>query len=73
MDKSKVVLFALFEMNQTYANCLIRNNENALADKISKKILQENPDNAEILKVSAISSPSSIAEEISFSISSCGR
>ncbi len=43
-------------MNQTYANCLIRNNENALADKISKKILQENPDNAEILKVSAISS-----------------
>lgn len=43
-------------MNQTYANCLIRNNENALAEKISKKILQENPDNAEILKVSALSS-----------------
>lgn len=43
-------------MNQLYANCLVRNNENALADKISKKILQENPDNTEILKVSAISS-----------------
>lgn len=43
-------------MNQTYANCLIRNNENALADKISKKILQDNPNNTEILKVSALSS-----------------
>ena len=43
-------------MNQIYANCLIRNNENALVDEISKKILEENPDNTEMLKVSAISS-----------------
>ena len=55
-EKAYAIDDSCITMNQIYANCLIRNNENAMADKISKKILQNNPDNIEILKVSAISS-----------------
>lgn len=55
-EKAYAIDDSCITMNQIYANCLIRNNKNALADKISKKILQNNPDNIEILKVSAISS-----------------
>lgn len=55
-EKAYAIDDSCISMNQIYANCLIRNNKNALADKISKKILQNNPDNIEILKVSAISS-----------------
>lgn len=55
-EKAYLIDDSCLTMNQVYANCLIRNNENELADKISKKIIQENPDNTEMLKVLAISS-----------------
>ena len=55
-EKAYLIDDSCLTMNQVYANCLIKNNENALADKISKKIIQENPDNTEMLKVLAISS-----------------
>ena len=55
-EKAYTIDDSYLPMNQTYANCLIRNNENALADKISKKIIQDNPDNTEMLKVLAVSS-----------------